>query len=304
MATTTNGNSPSHTLAAHPDIAPRRWFQRGHADHGWLKTFHTFSFASYYDPKHMGFSDLRVINEDRVEAETGFPTHPHSNAEIFSYIVSGELTHKDSMGNAETLKRGDLQFTSGGTGIRHSEYNNNPSKEVHFAQIWYVPDKRNLTPQYYTSQTPDEMKRDVLKTLIKPMKTFTPEEQVVKGVLPSGRPIPANNSLVTRASILTPSKSVMHIVGEDSDVANETSPPYERWLYVHLLQTTGYKGPEMKDHPLMNEAALKMKTGAGELQLNEGDGVYVKKVNVGEAVEFESTGGKDAEFLLFDLRAQ
>lgn len=302
--TTTTSNATSVALAAKPEILPRRWYERGHADHGWLKTFHTFSFAMHHDPEHMSFSDLRVINEDRVTPGEGFGEHQHANFEIFSYLVAGELTHRDSMGNVETLKRGDLQFTSAGKGIRHSEYNHNKSKDVHFAQIWYLPDEKNLTPKYYTSQTPDEMKRDVLKTLIKPYKTFTEEEQKVTGLLPSGRPIPARNALVTRASILTPGKSVEHIVGTDTE--GVTQPGDERWLYVHMLMHN-YKAPTRQSKttpPGKDEATLIMKTAQGDLQLNEGDGVYIKNVHVGEAIQFTSTGAQDAEFILFDLRAK
>jgi redox-sensitive bicupin YhaK (pirin superfamily) len=109
-------------------IAKRPWSDRGAADHGWLYSFHTFSFASYYNPKYEGFGPLRVINEDRVEKGTGFGTHSHAEFLIWSYIVSGELEHKDSMGNLETLTRGEVQFTSAGTGIRHSEYNRNKTE--------------------------------------------------------------------------------------------------------------------------------------------------------------------------------
>ena len=116
--TTFSAPTAAGTLAAAPQIAPRRWYERGHAFYpGFLRSFHSFSFSNYHDYDHMGFSDLRVINEDRVEPNSGFPTHPHANAEIFSYIISGELTHKDSMGNIETLKRGDLQFTRAGSGV-------------------------------------------------------------------------------------------------------------------------------------------------------------------------------------------
>jgi len=114
----------------------RKSTDRGKADHGWLKSFHTFSFADYYHPKFQEFGPLRVINEDRVAPGTGFPTHRHREFEIFSYILNGELSHKDSMNNVETLVRGDVQYTTGGTGISHSEYNNHNEKEVHFLQIW------------------------------------------------------------------------------------------------------------------------------------------------------------------------
>lgn len=119
--TTTTVTSPSSALK----VTPRRWSARGRADHGWLYSFHTFSFASYYAPEFESYGPLRVINEDRVEKGTGFGTHSHAEFLIWSYIVNGELEHKDSMGNVETLKRGEVQFTSAGTGIRHSEYNRN-----------------------------------------------------------------------------------------------------------------------------------------------------------------------------------
>jgi redox-sensitive bicupin YhaK (pirin superfamily) len=121
-AATTNGSTPA---SAALKVTPRRWSARGHADHGWLYTFQTFSFASYYNPRFESFGPLRVINEDRVEKGTGFGTHSHAEFLIWSYIVDGELEHKDSMGNLEKLRRGEVQFTSAGTGIRHSEYNKN-----------------------------------------------------------------------------------------------------------------------------------------------------------------------------------
>lgn len=132
MATTstTTANGTSNLR-----IEKRRWNDRGSADHGWLYTFHTFSFASYYDPRYEEFGPLRVINEDRVEKGTGFGTHSHREFLIWSYIVNGELEHKDSMGNLEKLRRGDVQFTSAGTGIRHSEYNRNNKEDVHFLQV-------------------------------------------------------------------------------------------------------------------------------------------------------------------------
>src|ERR1700759_3020954 len=129
--TMTTTSTPT-TTSSGMTTPPRPWNTRGHADHGWLYTFHTFSFASYYSPKHSGFGPLRVINEDRVERGTGFGTHAHREFLIWSYVVSGELEHKDSLGNLEILKRGDVQFTSAGTGIRHSEYNRNTSKDNHF----------------------------------------------------------------------------------------------------------------------------------------------------------------------------
>jgi quercetin 2,3-dioxygenase len=129
-------------------IRVRKAQDRGHADHDWLKSWHTFSFADYYDPRQMGFSFLRVINEDIVQPSTGFPTHGHRDMEIITYVIEGVLTHEDTLGNAETLKPGEVQRMSAGTGIRHSEYNKETSSQVHLLQIWIEPEKSGLPPSY------------------------------------------------------------------------------------------------------------------------------------------------------------
>jgi hypothetical protein len=121
---------------------------RGHADHGWLNSHHTFSFANYYNPERMHFGVLRVLNDDIVSAGMGFGTHPHDNMEIISIPLEGDLEHKDSMGNATVIKNGDIQVMSAGTGIRHGEYNKNGDKDVKFLQIWVFPNKRGVTPRY------------------------------------------------------------------------------------------------------------------------------------------------------------
>ncbi|KAB1579060.1 pirin family protein [Serratia marcescens] len=129
-------------------IYVRKAEDRGHANHGWLDSWHTFSFADYYDPNFMGFSALRVINEDVIDAGQGFGTHPHKDMEILTYVLSGTVEHQDSMGNKEQIQAGEFQIMSAGTGVRHSEYNANQDRPLHLYQIWIIPDQVGLEPRY------------------------------------------------------------------------------------------------------------------------------------------------------------
>ena len=149
-------------------ITLRRSAERGHANHGWLDSFHSFSFADYYDPAHMGFGPLRVINEDRVEPGMGFGTHGHRDMEIVSYVLDGELEHKDSMGTGSTIVPGDVQRMSAGKGVLHSEFNPSRERKVHFLQIWIEPAVRGIAPSYEQARVAAEAKRGRLAPIAGP----------------------------------------------------------------------------------------------------------------------------------------
>jgi quercetin 2,3-dioxygenase len=149
-------------------ITLRRAAERGHAEHGWLDSWHSFSFADYYDPEHMQFHALRVINEDRVEPGRGFGTHSHRDMEIISYVLEGSLAHKDSMGNGSVIRPGSVQRMSAGTGIQHSEFNASSNEQVHFLQIWLTPNVTGIPPGYEEKYFDEAEKRGVLRLVASP----------------------------------------------------------------------------------------------------------------------------------------
>ncbi|WP_438282112.1 pirin family protein [Pseudomonas alabamensis] len=149
-------------------ITVRNAEERGHANHGWLKSSHTFSFADYHDPEERGFSDLLVINDDRVIAGKGFGQHPHRDMEIFSYVLEGALAHEDTLGTGSVITPGDVQLMSAGSGVAHSEFNHSTSQPVHFLQIWIVPNVRGAAPRYQQQHFSDDEKRGKLRLIISP----------------------------------------------------------------------------------------------------------------------------------------
>jgi len=272
--TSTNTTMSGMRFAARPSQ------ERGHADHGWLKTFHTFSFAMYQDWDHQQFGPLRVINEDRVAPRNGFGTHSHREFEIFSYLVKGELEHKDSMGNVEILKRGDLQLTSAGTGIAHSEKCHG-GKEVHFLQIWSLPKTSRLQPKYFTRHFTDEQKADTWAKIVAPAW-----EEGVKNVRETDGPAPVQSALTLYASIMSPGKTLER--------------PFKGVKgYIHVIQTSGYNTQASRG------AAIKISgPGYEKLELKEGDGAYIFVGNQGNTLKVENVGDRKAEVLVFDLDNQ
>lgn len=283
---------------SHAKIVPRRSNERGHSDHGWLNTYHTFSFADYWDRNFQQFGSLRVLNEDRVAPGTGFPTHPHQNAEIFSYILSGELTHRDSMIKKGSegeqgddffrMKRGDVQFTTGGKGIAHSEFNEGDDEQVHFLQIWALPWARGLAPRYHTQTFSEDAKRASFIPIITPLKAgpgaSAEEEKVGEAALPDTIPIHAD--LVMSAGIIGVDKRFKYTVGRSDDgevVRNKEN----RKVYIHV--------------PMTKKGAAKIRIdGRESAVLGEGDGAFVSAVNAGDVLSFESIGEAEAEVVILD----
>ncbi|CAF1639989.1 unnamed protein product [Adineta ricciae] len=252
-------------MSSQIQIVRRPSHERGHADHGWLKSFHTWSFASYHDPRFSSHGCLRVLNEDRVQPTTGFDTHSHQEYEIFSYVVDGELQHKDSMGNTEIIHRGEVQFTSAGTGIQHSEYNVHKSLWVHFIQIWVKPNQARLKPSYTTKKWSDNDKINRLCLLVDDINNSNKDA------------IPIHASLSMYASILQKSQTVEHTFQRSKG-------------YIHVVMRSGYE--------VTNGAKIRLADGT---VLEEGDGAFIYSDKSQNKLSIENVGLIDAEFLLFDL---
>ena len=190
----------------------RRAAERGHFENSWLNANHSFSFGEYYDPGNMGYSNLRVLNDDVIAPKGGFPTHPHDNMEIVTYVLSGALEHRDSMGNGSIIRPGDVQRMSAGTGVRHSEFNPSPDEAVNLLQIWLRPNRLGVEPEYSQQHFPAAEKRGRLKLIVSPDGS--------------------------KGSIATYQDSLVYasIVGKEDEVAYE--PAADRQLYLHVARGT------------------------------------------------------------------
>lgn len=249
--------------------------ERNHVYYGWLTTAQTFSFSSR---DHNGFGALQIVNEDRVDAHTGFDLHPHSEFEIFTYVISGELEHGDSMNNQEVIKRGDIQLTSAGTGIRHSEKCHG-SKPVHFIQIWCNPLQSGLKPAYYTRHFKEIEKRDKWQLLVAPVGS--------PGVVlkrEANGPAPVHSPVSFYATALSPGISATIVLSGQKG-------------YLHFVQTSSLNAEGEK------RGCVKLFGNDGAmLELRDGDGVYVWEC-AGAEIRVENAGLELAELLLFDIEA-
>jgi quercetin 2,3-dioxygenase len=217
---------------------------RGHAQHGWLDSFHSFSFAGYQDPEHMGFGPLRVINEDRIAPGTGFGTHGHRDMEIISYVLEGALAHKDSMGNGSVIRPGDVQRMSAGTGVQHSEFNHEKDATTHFLQIWIEPDRRGITPGYEERHFDAADKRGRLRLIASS----------------DGRD----------GSVKIHQDAEIHAAILDGDAAVQREIPADRRVYVHVARGE----VAVNGSPLAAGDAAKL-VGERQLSLTEGKSAEV-----------------------------
>jgi redox-sensitive bicupin YhaK (pirin superfamily) len=223
----------------------RRSNERGLAEHGWLKSFHTFSFADYHDPQHMGFGPLRVINEDRVQAGQGFGTHAHQDMEIISYVLEGELAHKDSMGNGSVIRPGDVQRMSAGTGVRHSEFNGSKNDLVHFLQIWIEPSERGIEPSYEEKHFDDASKRGKLRLIA--------------------------SRDARDGSVRLHQDADLYAALVDGDEKVEFTPRAGRQVYVHVVRGEA----QVNGQPLQAGDAMKLTGGDNKVRAERGRGAEI-----------------------------
>ena len=225
-------------------ITFRKSNERGFADHGWLKSVHSFSFADYYDPKHMGFGNLRVINEDRIAPGTGFGTHGHRDMEIISYVLSGNIAHKDTLGNVKGIPPGDVQRMSAGTGVQHSEFNHAPNETTHFLQIWIEPNVKGIAPSYE-------------------QKTFAEGEK--RGKL---RLVASNGA--AQGSVKINADASLYAGLFDGAESAELALNPERKSYIHLV-----RGELQVNGQSLSGGDAAMLSGENQLQLSAGKGAEV-----------------------------
>lgn len=226
-------------------ITIRRSSDRGHANHGWLDSRHTFSFANYYDPGHMGFRSLRVINDDRVAAGKGFGAHAHRDMEIISYVLEGALAHKDSMGNGSVIRPGDVQRMSAGKGVRHSEYNASDRDPVHFLQIWIEPSERGVEPSYEEKHFDEASKRGKLRLIASS----------------DGR----------EGSVRLHQDADLYAALVDGDEKVNFEPRPDRRIYVHVVRGEA----QVNGQPLRAGDAMKLAGGDSKVAIEKGRGAEV-----------------------------
>ena len=307
---------------SHAKITPRRSSARGHAQHGWLDSYHTFSFAQYFDSRFQSFGALRVLNEDRVAAGTGFPTHQHRDAEIFSYILDGELTHRDSMHGRKSesnndknsvaqpnntddfsrLRRGDIQFTTGGSGIAHSEQNEHHSTTVHFLQIWALPWKKSLPPVYHTKNFPEEAKRLRFVTLVSPLRAgpdATPADE--KAAIPAIEgTIPIHADFLMGAAIIPSGAAFAWRIGGSSNSNNGNDNTDGKQEHKAVVRSTSNRKTYIH-LPMTRQGGSRIRlAGREDVVLEEGDGAFVENVNAGDELFVESVGPAEAEVVVLD----
>lgn len=226
----------------------RRAADRGHVDHGWLDTWHTFSFGSYLDRRHMGFRALRVINDDRVEPGMGFGTHGHRDMEIITYVLSGALSHKDSMGNGSTIRPGNVQRMSAGTGVTHSEFNASETEPVHLLQIWILPDRNGDVPSYEEAEFTADDKRGRLRLIASP----------------DGR----DGSVTIHAD----ARVFASVLGDNESVSHAVAPGRHVWVHV----ATGSV-----------EVAGERLTAGDAIAISDGDDISITGIGEGEVLLFD-----------------